>query len=190
MARPMAASLSPLAGLAFISPSEALEIADAGPAARLIYRGPPEELNGSFGVALPSGPCRAALSAGFTALWLGPDEWLLLGPAGEQTRLLAARSGLSGERASLTDISDRHFGLIVSGLRCPDLLAAGCPLDLDLLAFPIGMCVRTLFGKCEIILWRTAVQTFRLEAWRSFAPYLAGLLNEAAAQLPHTERTQ
>jgi sarcosine oxidase subunit gamma len=187
----MAVSLSPLAGLAFINTPEAAEIVDAGPASRFIYRGIPEAVSGSFAVALPSEPCRAAFRPGLAALWLGPDEWLLIAPAEKQARVLAAmRSALSGKPASLTDISHRHFGLIVSGSGAQDLLAVGCPLDLGLPAFPIGMCVRTLFGKCEIILWRTAAQAFRLEAWRSFAPYLGVLLNEAAAQLPHIERGQ
>jgi sarcosine oxidase gamma subunit len=45
------------------------------------------------------------------------------------------------------------------------------------------MCARTLFANAEVVLWRTAQNTYRLEAWRSFAPYAADLLNRAAQHL-------
>ncbi len=41
------------------------------------------------------------------------------------------------------------------------------------------MCTRTIFAKAEIVLWRTAPDAFRIEVWRSFAPYVLGLLDEA-----------
>ena len=42
------------------------------------------------------------------------------------------------------------------------------------------MATRTLFVKAEIGLWRRADTAFRLEVGRSFAPYVAHMLNEAA----------
>ena len=60
-----------------------------------------------------------------------------------------------------------------------DVLSAGCPLDLDLDEFQVGMCTRTLFGKAEVVIWRTATSSFRLEVWRSFAAYVIGLLDAA-----------
>jgi sarcosine oxidase subunit gamma len=52
-------------------------------------------------------------------------------------------------------------------------------LDLGLSAFPIGMCTRTLFGKAEIVLWRTGEAQFHIEVWRSFAGYVWGVLGVA-----------
>jgi len=60
------------------------------------------------------------------------------------------------------------------------LLAAGCPLDLDASAFPVGMCTRTMLAKAEIVLWRTDPQVFRVEVWRSFVAYVSQFLGEAA----------
>jgi sarcosine oxidase subunit gamma len=56
------------------------------------------------------------------------------------------------------------------------MLNAGCPLDLDERAFPVGMATRTLFMKADIVLWRVAEQKFHIEVWRSFAPYVWSLL--------------
>lgn len=76
---------------------------------------------------------------------------------------------------SLVDISHRQTGIAVSGTAA-GMLNAGCPLDLDLAAFPAGMCTRTLFMKAEIVLWRTDAERFHLEVWRSFAPYVWEML--------------
>ncbi|ADZ70374.1 Sarcosine oxidase, gamma subunit [Polymorphum gilvum SL003B-26A1] len=57
------------------------------------------------------------------------------------------------------------------------------PIDLDPAAFPPGTATRTLFHKAEIVLWRTDEDVFVLEAWRTFLPYVEGLLADAALEL-------
>ena len=135
----------------------------------------------AFGVPLLESPCRANSVESRAALWLGPDEQLLLGPAGD-TQILAAglEAALSGIAHSLVDVSHRQIALQVSGPHAGAILNAGCPLDLDLAEFPPGMCTRTLFGKADIILWRTGAAEFHLEVWRSFSVYVLRLLQEAA----------
>jgi sarcosine oxidase subunit gamma len=44
------------------------------------------------------------------------------------------------------------------------------------------MCTRTVLAKAEIVLWRTAAQSFHVEAWRSFLPYVWAFLAEAARE--------
>lgn len=153
-------------------------------ALRYILRGGPQvrlAAQGAFGVALPESACRAASQGERAALWLGPDEWLLIAPedsGAETAGALAA--ALAQLPHSLVDVSHRQIALELSGPRAGLLLAAGCPLDLEANAFPVGMCTRTVLGKTEIVLWRTALDTFRIEIWRSFAPYLSAFLEEAA----------
>jgi sarcosine oxidase, subunit gamma len=93
-------------------------------------------------------------------------------------------SVLDGTAHSLVDVSHRQIGLVASGPAVARTLNAGCPLDLGLKAFPIGMATRTLFDKAEIVLWRRAGTTFHVEVWRSFAPWLAASLAEAARGAP------
>ena len=142
--------------------------------ARLALRGDASTLGAAFGLALPAQPCRATEADGRSALWLGPDEWLLLAPSGT----LDANAAVPG--ASVVDIGHRQVGLLLEGPGAMDALAAGCPLDLHLTAFPVGMCTRTVFGKAEIVLWRQGAERFHLEVWRSFAAYVHGLLERAA----------
>lgn len=153
------------------------------PATRFSVRGDDaavERIGGAFGVAPPREVCRAATGGGRVALWLGPDEWLLISPDGEAPGLMTAMMEALGEvPASLVEISDRQVAFEVAGDKAAEAINAFNALDLDIEAFPVGMCTRTLFGKAEIVLWRTAPETFRVEVWRSFAPYVQGCLGEA-----------
>jgi sarcosine oxidase, subunit gamma len=155
-------------------PAAARHTLRGGPAVRLAAESALE-------LPLPASACRAVVQGERAALWLGPDEWLLICPehAGEETTATLG-AALAELPHSLVDVSHRQVALELAGARAPALLAAGCPLDVGLSAFPVGMCTRTVLGKAEIVLWRTAPEVFRIEVWRSFALYLTGFLEEAA----------
>ena len=150
--------------------------------ARHVLRGRLEALaaaEGALGFSLPREACRSASLNDTHALWLGPDEWLLLSApeAGLGDRLEAA---MGAHPHSLVEVSDRQVGLVVNGPEAEAVLSVGCPLDLDQAAFPVGMCTRTILSKAEIVLWRTGPQTFHLEVWRSFGAYLRAFLTASA----------
>jgi sarcosine oxidase subunit gamma len=154
---------------------------------RSVLRGRPtavEAAASAFGAALPLQACRAVVAGeGRAALWLGPDEWLLLAPRAESPALAAAlERAMEGQSHSLVDVSNRQAGIEVSGPDAAATLNAGCPLDLDPEAFPVGMCTRTVLAKAEIVLWRTAPATFRVEVSRSFAAYAWSFLVEASRE--------
>jgi sarcosine oxidase, subunit gamma len=152
------------------------------PFARFIFRGPEgaaQALTEAFGISLPREACRASVAADRAALWLGPDEWLLLSPAaGLEGIAVESAERLSHLPHSLVDVSHRQTALRLSGPKAATVLAGGNPLDLDAAAFPVGMCTRTVLAKTEIVLWRTAPQSFHIEVWRSFAPYVWDFLRE------------
>jgi sarcosine oxidase, subunit gamma len=153
-------------------------------AARVVLRAPEPAraaAERAFGTRVPTTACRAGVQGERAALWLGPDEWLLIAPAAAAVSVLSGlESALSGLASSIVEVSHRQIGLEVAGAQAELLLAAGCPLDLHPSAFPVDMCTRTLLGKAEIVLWRTGPETFRLEVWRSFAAYLSAFLAEAS----------
>ena len=137
------------------------------PAARFILRAGGRALGiagKALGIDETPGSCRASQAGMRAALWLGPDEYLLLAPEAEAPGLASAlEQALQGEPHALVDVSQRQTALEISGSRAADILSSGCPLNLDVTAFPVGMCTRTVFAKAEIVLWRMAGDTFRLE---------------------------
>lgn len=133
-------------------------------------------LSKSLGVVLPKTPKTSSTSGSRSALWLGPDEWLVIDQKNDPTADLAAVKALH----SAVDISHRNTAIIVSGARAADIINAGCPQDLSLDAFPVGACSRTILGKVEIVLFRNKGDEFRVEVWRSFSAYAFELLSIAA----------
>jgi sarcosine oxidase subunit gamma len=125
--------------------------------------------------------CRASVHGSRAALWLGPDERLLLCDDASAPDIHGRLAqALAGQPHSLVDVSHRQLGLTLAGPHAAMVLATGCPLDLDPAAFPVGMCTRTVLAKAEIVLWRIADDGFHLEVWRSFAAYVSAVIAEAA----------
>ena len=157
-------------------------------ATRLLFQGGPQAraaTSDAFGVRLSEAACRANSQGSRAALWLGPDEYLLLAPDQDTGRLTAAlQTALAGVAHSLVDIGHRQIALRVSGPHAAVILNSGCPLDLE--AFPVGMCTRTLLAKTEIVLWRQGADEFQLEVWRSFADYAVQWMMEAARDFATT----
>jgi len=154
------------------------------PLCRFILRGNEATLqraSAAFEVELCGPPLRAAAANDRAGLWLGPDERLLLGPEAQEGDIATAlAAALGGTPHSLVCVSHRQCGLEVRGNRAIALINSGCPRDLDIAAFPVGACARTVFSKAEIVVWRLAPEQFHVEVWRSFLDYVVGLLAEAA----------
>ena len=102
-------------------------------------------------------------------LWLGPDEWLVLGGCESDYP----------EAAATVDVSANRVCFELAGEDVEDVLAQGCSLDLHPAVFPPGRCAQTLLAKAPVILHRTEPETFRILVRPSFAPYLRSWLEDA-----------
>ncbi|MBZ9795050.1 sarcosine oxidase subunit gamma [Mesorhizobium sp. ES1-4] len=150
------------------------------PAERISLRAPEASvaaLSKALGLTLPKTPKTSASKGGRTALWLGPDEWLVIDEAGKNP--LADCAGVSALHSSV-GISHRNIAISVVGPAAEAAINSGCPQDLSLEAFPVGAASRTVLGKAEIVLLRTADEAFRVECWRSFSDYVFTFLSEGA----------
>ena len=130
-------------------------------------------------MVLPTTACHDVQGGHAAALWLGPDEWLLIAATDIEPALAAA---LRSHPYALVSIGHRHTTLCISGNLATRVLSAGCPLDLTDPAFTVGMCTRTVLAKAEIIVWKIAPYQFDVMCWRSFAPYVWDFLVEARAR--------
>ncbi len=174
----VAVRVLPLAGRQAAGPD--VQITPATPGYRLSLRASVKSvstLSKALGLALPTKPKMSSAKGTRSALWLGPDEWLII-DEGKSNPI----DGLSKTRVlhSAVDVSHRNTAIIVSGFGAEATLSAGCPQDLRNSSFPAGACSRTVFGKAEIVLWRTGENTFRVECWRTFSIYVFDFLELAA----------
>ncbi|TIL35308.1 MAG: sarcosine oxidase subunit gamma family protein [Mesorhizobium sp.] len=150
------------------------------PAQRISLRAPDASvaaLSKALGVELPRKPKTSAAKAGRTALWLGPDEWLVIDEMGKDPLADCAEVTVLH---SAVGISHRNVAISVIGPAAAATINSGCPQDLSLDVFPVGAASRTILGKAEIVLLRIAADAFRVECWRSFSDYVFTFLSEAA----------
>ncbi|WP_457938867.1 sarcosine oxidase subunit gamma [Mesorhizobium sp. 10J20-29] len=160
--------------------ADGARIAVLAPSHRLALRAPEKSLaalSKALGLKLPASPKSSVTKGSRSALWLGPDEWLVIDDGGKDPLEDCARVKVLH---SAVGVSHRNVGLSVTGPRAAETLNAGCPQDLSLAAFPVGACSRTILGKAEIVLLRNAEDSFRVECWRSFSDYVLAFLTDAA----------
>lgn len=121
-------------------------------------------------------------SGDYRIYWLGPDEWLIVTPAGGQNQLKAEL--LSAMKDAFCSVVDNSSGLTmihVSGEHAAALLATDCPLDLHPREFKHGQCAQTRLAKAGMTLSPLLDNSgFEVIIRRSFADYLLFWLQEAA----------
>jgi sarcosine oxidase subunit gamma len=135
-------------------------------------------------LALPIAPNTVTSRGDRRALWLGPDEWLLVGPDGKQGNFEdALRVSLAGAFSSIVDVSANRTVLAIGGAKARDLLAHGVAIDFDPRSFGPGRCAQTLLAKAQVIIERRDESAFHLYARTSYAAYVADWLVDAAASI-------
>lgn len=147
----------------------------------------------TLGFDLPKAPNSTAGNAGRAALWLGPEEWWVL--ADDKNALEAEdaladqlRAALTKVHCAVTGVGESRTRIRVSGPKSRDLLAKGCPLDLDPQAFgEVGRCAQSHVAKALVVLHLIAEDEaegacFDIYVLRSFSEYLWCWLEDAARE--------
>lgn len=134
-----------------------------------------------LGVQLPLTPNTTGDAGDILAIWLGPDEWLLLAEPDASGSLAGElQTALAGHFASVIDISAGQTVIRLSGPSALDVLARGCALDLHPSVFPPGACAQTLLARAQALLISVdATPTIDIIVRRSFAPYVAAWLEDS-----------
>lgn len=132
-------------------------------------------------IGLPLTPNTVAGDMMRGALWLGPDEWLLVGTVGTAASIVAVfESLLAQTHHSVVDLSAERTVIELRGDDRLDLLATGCGLDLDPRGgWEPGRCAQTLFAQAPVILQELPGAT-RVFVRPSFADYVVDRLLAAA----------
>ena len=184
----MAERRSPLAGVAdrLAKVTGAITMAEIPFLTQLNVR---RDRDAPAGFPFPTQPCTSARSGDVDVLWLGPDEWLVVGPPGAAERLTGKlRSAVGAEHASVVDVSAQRTTLELSGPRVLDLLAAGCAIDLHPRVFGPGDCVQTTLAHAPVVLLRRDA-AFWVLVRASFAAHLADWLIDASVEYTDLENT-
>ena len=141
-----------------------------------------QRITAALGFALPVTPNEVGARGDRRALWLAPDEWLVVGPDGQQAAIeQELRNGLNGAFGSVTDVSANRTLLEVRGAEARVRLAHGVAIDLDPRSFGPGRCAQTLLAKAQVIIECRDESGLILYVRASFASYVADWLLDAAS---------
>jgi sarcosine oxidase subunit gamma len=166
---PTTGRVSPLAGFEGLSDAR-LRVREIPFLRQTNVRADPGRLPPSFGLRLPVEPGTWLRSGEADVLWLGPDEWLVVGEA----------DLVRSEDVAVTDVSAQRTTLVIAGPGARDLLAHGCALDLHPSVFGPGRCAQTTLALAQVVLVAREDDEFWILVRASLARYLADWVTDAA----------
>jgi sarcosine oxidase subunit gamma len=138
-----------------------------------------DRIGESLGAPLPQVCGDTSEHGPHTALWLGPDEWLVISQRDAGPLVSSLLGALGDDRGSVVDVSANRTVVELSGSFAREVLEKGCPVDLHPRAFRPGKAVTTTVGPVPVVLWQLADHSYRLLPRSSFADYLARWLLDA-----------
>lgn len=143
-----------------------------------------DAVEGAIGVGLPLESNTIVENGELTALWIGPDEWLVLtAPDTAASTNEALRDALAGRFGAVTDVSGGQTVISLRGHRARHVLAKGCTLDLHPREFGVGQCAQSYLAKASVTIRQVGDEpSFDVIVRRSFAEYLALWLRDAAME--------
>lgn len=135
------------------------------------------EAGAALGAALPETGRVTPAPLG-SILGAGPDEWLVLGNDGDQTRIEAALRALVGARpGAVVDLSASRAVLTLTGPGARDVLATCVALDFHPTRFGPGRCAETLLAKAPILIEQLDdAPSYRILVRPSYAGYVVDWL--------------
>jgi sarcosine oxidase subunit gamma len=164
--------------------SATVELGELSPARQVGLRLHPPFPAYLAGVPLPLAPNRVTAMGPLRALWLGPDEWLLVAEGDALDLVPRLERAVMGRRAAVNDLSSNRRIIEIGGSAARDLLAAGCGLDLHPRAFGPGHCAQTLIARVPVILDQLdEAPHYRILVRRSYARWLVDWLIDAVEGL-------
>ncbi len=116
------------------------------------------------------------------AVWMSPDELLLILPAGQAPGAIAKlQAELADHHHMALDVSDARSIFRLTGPAVGEVLAKGAPCDVSDHGCPPGTARRTHLAGLAIGLWRLGPQDWEIVCFRSYAPHLLTWLQVSAA---------
>lgn len=130
-------------------------------------------------------PLTARTTDGLVSLWTGPGQWLVVSERATPQELVAQlEERLSSSGAAITDLSHARTVVRIAGDAWRDLLAKGCPADVD--AMKRGDCIASLSSHFSVVIHCVADDTADVYVFRSFGASLWDWLRGGAEEFGYS----
>ena len=171
-----------------------LEMKEIKPIMKLIIRGKTKNFITTAGkhldMILPIEANTSTSSETLTALWLSPDEWMLVSndTVSEDTNTYEIEDNLiksisKVNLGAVTDVSDQFVMINIKGNKVFDLFASGSPFNFNEFKNKKGSVIQTILTHIDVIIHLTGTNEVNLLVRRSFSQHLYSWLNDSASRL-------
>ena len=171
-----------------------LEMKEIKPIMKLIIRGKGKEFISVIGknlnMILPTEANTSTSGETLTALWLSPDEWMLVSnkAVSEDTNTYEVENNLINniskvKLGAVTDVSDQFVMINIKGNKVFDLFATGSPFNFNEFKNKKGSVVQTLLSHIDVIIHLKKINEVNLLVRRSFSEHLYSWINDSASRL-------
>ena len=136
---------------------------------------------GLLGLDLPKAPRESVAFGDIKALWLSPDQWLILCNRDNAPALTAKLSdALAGIHALAVDVSDMRCIIRIEGEGAREVMMKGSSLDFTDAEFEPGYVRRIRFAEIAALFNIVEENVIDLYVFRSYAHYTMDFLVKAA----------
>jgi sarcosine oxidase subunit gamma len=171
-----------------------LKMKEIKPIMKLIIRGKTKDFITAIGknlnMILPTEANTSTSGEALTALWLSPDEWMLISnkTISEDTNTYEVEDNLINnisktKLGAITDVSDQFVMINIKGSKVFDLFASGSPFNFNKFKNKKGSVVQTILSHIDVIIHLTEINNVNLLVRRSFSEHLHSWLNDSASRL-------
>ena len=171
-----------------------LEMKEIKPIMKLIIRGKTKNFITAIGknlnMLLPIEANTSTSGETLTALWLSPDEWMLVSneALGEDTNTYEVENNLINNISktnlgAITNVSDQFVMINIKGSKVFDLFATGSPFNFNEFKNKKGSVVQTILSHIDVVIHLTEINEVNLLVRRSFSQHLYSWLTDSASRL-------
>ena len=171
-----------------------LQIKEIKPVMKLIIRGKTKNFITAIGknlnIILPNAANTSSSGEALTALWLSPDEWMLVSnkTVSEDSNTYEVEDNLINNISkvnlgAVTDVSDQFVMINIKGNKIFDLFATGSPFNFNEFKNKKGSVVQTILSHIDVIIHLTEINEVNLLVRRSFSEHLYSWINDSASRL-------
>ena len=169
-------------------------VKEISPIMKLNLRGKKREFFTNIGknlnMLLPTEANTSTISDKLTAIWLSPDEWMIV--TNEKVKKDTNEYQLNeilfndiskSNLGAVIDVTDQFVQLEIKGKDIYEIFSAGSPFNFNEFKDKKGSSVQTILNHIDVIVHNKGDQIVNLFVRRSFAQHLWSWINDSASRL-------
>ena len=171
-----------------------VSVKEISPVMKINLRGKKREFLTNVGknlnIILPTEANTSTVSDKLTAIWLSPDEWMivsndLISKDTNKYELyeILFNSISKTNLGAVVDITDQFVQLEIKGNNIYEIFSAGCPFNFNEFKEKKGSTTQTILNNIDVILHNKDKNIVNLFVRRSFAEHLYSWIKDCASRL-------